>query len=269
MAFSSAMHVVGVLYAIPVTRRNGIMATYEPECTTSCPQQRPIRILYPAPQLNTIFLVVAPTTAFIAGVVPALISACLYDKGDYKSSSIWLDVRHWAQTASIVYRDKLIRDGVSQYTHFCAIMWTCLLPAAALVYLGLVHAQLLHNRRLRPECNNAYKIMESGNGSGDTGSELGQGSRPTGEDPDVERAVELGPITQATGKDVLECETHLRIPQMAMRNSFNLRQYFSSQRISSLENSLVYGYSQYFSSEYMSGSTLSDFAFGVHVHKNL
>ncbi|KAF9927551.1 hypothetical protein BGZ67_007438 [Mortierella alpina] len=326
------MHVVGVLYTIPVTRLSGNIAIYEPERTVGHGAHKSIRIIHPRPLLNTIFLFAAPTITFILGVVPALISAYLYDIGDYKSSKVWLEVRHWdwsvlfvtmsvmdiyygikftrilkiniliaesiqgtpctpfglsnvrsksparfllithriflvglislgtvfaiAQTASIVFRDTLAKAGISLYTHFCTVMWTCTLPVATLIFLMMVHVQLLRNKRFRLLSNSSYRKMESKeDGSRDLGPEPAAGPvhrrTTTGNDPTIETVLELEQVTrEGRREEGTEDPTRMSTPQTAaMRANSKHPRAFSSQRISSIENGLWDGYSQYLSSK--------------------
>ncbi|KAF9977345.1 hypothetical protein BGZ75_010329, partial [Mortierella antarctica] len=88
------MYIVGLLYTIPVTRREGSFGIFEPEHTDGCDYHELVQLIYPTPLQNNILIVVFLFTVLTIAVGPAIISALLYQRGSFEASKVWLTVRH-------------------------------------------------------------------------------------------------------------------------------------------------------------------------------
>ncbi|KAF9950740.1 hypothetical protein BGZ72_007659 [Mortierella alpina] len=101
IAIECTMHIVGVLYTIPITKREGHVAIYEPDRVEGCEPQWPVSLIYPSTLLNNLFIINSPFIITILGIGPSLVSALLYDRGDYEAARVWLTVSHIAWSGII------------------------------------------------------------------------------------------------------------------------------------------------------------------------
>ncbi|KAF9964406.1 hypothetical protein BGZ70_006503 [Mortierella alpina] len=101
IAIECTMHIVGVLYTIPITRREGYLAVYEPDRVEGCITHWPVSLIYPSTLQNNLFIINSPFVIIICGIGPSLLAALLYDRGEYEASKVWLTVSHMAWSGII------------------------------------------------------------------------------------------------------------------------------------------------------------------------
>ncbi|KAF9992269.1 hypothetical protein BGZ79_003305, partial [Entomortierella chlamydospora] len=73
---------VGLLYAMPVTTRDGIFAVYQPETPYGSKPLSPIHVLTPTTVQKNIILFAGPTYTFLIGVGLGIAAGIVYDQGD-------------------------------------------------------------------------------------------------------------------------------------------------------------------------------------------
>ncbi|KAF9991151.1 hypothetical protein BGZ75_004635 [Mortierella antarctica] len=89
-----AFYLVGMLYAIPMTRYSGIFAYYEPDVIPGYTDGYSIRVIYPSPKARDLFLASSflGPTIFCAG--PAIASGVMHDHGYYEAAEMLRTIRH-------------------------------------------------------------------------------------------------------------------------------------------------------------------------------
>lgn len=83
------MYIVGLLYTIPITRREGFTAIFEPERADGCDYYEPIELIYPTPFHTNIFIVLTGFTVLAFGVGPVVLSVVFYNRGDFEASKFY------------------------------------------------------------------------------------------------------------------------------------------------------------------------------------
>ncbi|KAG9321348.1 hypothetical protein KVV02_001126 [Mortierella alpina] len=94
----------GVLYAMPVTKCQGIFAVYEPESIVGSVPHSAIHVFYPSTGQKNVFLVAGLFCPVVLGAVPGIVSGLLYDRGHYDTSKTWLKIQYlgWSVMLSIM-----------------------------------------------------------------------------------------------------------------------------------------------------------------------
>ncbi|KAF9950923.1 hypothetical protein BGZ72_007493 [Mortierella alpina] len=100
MLTTAVVFMVGVLFNIPVTHRQGMLAFYETESlsdpaalSTSLPKQR-ISLFYPSPLQTKLFVVVVVCVQVLGYMGTGMVSALLYNRGQFAPSKSMLYKRH-------------------------------------------------------------------------------------------------------------------------------------------------------------------------------
>lgn len=101
IAIECSFHIVGVLYTIPITKREGHIAVYEPDRVEGCEPEWPISLIYPSTLQNNLFIINGPFVITIFGIGPSLLAALLYDRGEYEAAKVWWTVSHFAWSGII------------------------------------------------------------------------------------------------------------------------------------------------------------------------
>ncbi|KAF9284478.1 hypothetical protein BGZ68_004669 [Mortierella alpina] len=85
---------IGLLNAMPVTKRDGIWAIYEPEYAPGYGTQDAVHVLYPNTYSKNVILVARFIIPVVCCTGPAIASGVLYDHGSFRASRALLVVRH-------------------------------------------------------------------------------------------------------------------------------------------------------------------------------
>lgn len=89
---------------MPVTKRQGIFAVYEPECIVGSAPHSAIHVFYPSTGQKNVFLVAGLLFPVVLGAVPGIMSGWLYDREHYDISKTLLRVQYlgWSVILSIL-----------------------------------------------------------------------------------------------------------------------------------------------------------------------
>ncbi|KAF9186529.1 hypothetical protein BGZ49_004174 [Haplosporangium sp. Z 27] len=85
---------VGLLYAMPVTTREGIFAVYQPETPFGGKALSPIHVLTPTTTQKNIMLFVGPIYPLFSGVGIGAVAGVYYDRGDMRMYNILMRVQY-------------------------------------------------------------------------------------------------------------------------------------------------------------------------------
>lgn len=88
VSFAFTAYFIGLLYAMPVTTREGIFAVYQPETSVSGKTLRPIQVIIPSNTTKNILLAIGCLYPTVTGMGFGIISGVLYDRGNYDGSRI-------------------------------------------------------------------------------------------------------------------------------------------------------------------------------------
>ncbi|KAG0283516.1 hypothetical protein BGZ96_012090 [Linnemannia gamsii] len=119
VSFAFTSYFVGLLYAMPVTTREGIFAVYQPETSVSGKTLRPIHVMIPSNTTKNILLAIGGLYPTVTGIGFGIISGVLYDRGNYDGSRIAM---------------------LLQYSNWVLIFWTL---AVMFFYYGLKYTFIL------------------------------------------------------------------------------------------------------------------------------
>ncbi|KAG0332369.1 hypothetical protein BG004_001293, partial [Podila humilis] len=117
VAFSS--YFVGLLYAMPVTTREGIFAVYQPEVVYGSKPLRPIHVLTPTTVQKNVMLAVGAIYPTIFGAGLGIASGILHDHGKHEASRVLM---------------------LLQYSNWVLILWSM---ATLFFYYGLKYTFIL------------------------------------------------------------------------------------------------------------------------------
>ncbi|KAF9178701.1 hypothetical protein BGZ50_007535 [Haplosporangium sp. Z 11] len=117
IAFSS--YFVGLLYAMPVTTREGIFAVYQPEVVYGAKPLRPIHVLTPTTVQKNFLLAMGAIYPTIFGAGLGIASGALHDQGHHEASRVLL---------------------LLQYSNWVLILWSM---AVMFFYYGLKYTFIL------------------------------------------------------------------------------------------------------------------------------
>ncbi|KAF9432356.1 hypothetical protein BGZ76_010913 [Entomortierella beljakovae] len=90
LSLAIVTYFVGLLYAMPITTRDGIFAVYQPETPFGSKPLPPIHVLTPTTMHKNIVLFATPTYIIAACAILGAISGTYYDKGDMDTYKIML-----------------------------------------------------------------------------------------------------------------------------------------------------------------------------------
>ncbi|KAF9928751.1 chitin deacetylase [Linnemannia zychae] len=119
VCFACTSYFVGLLYAMPVTTREGIIAVYQPEVSANGSVLRPIHVILPSNTTKNIILTIGILYPSLTSFGFGVISGVLYDRGNYHASRIMMQI---------------------QYTNWVIIFWSL---AVVLFYYGLKYTFIL------------------------------------------------------------------------------------------------------------------------------
>ncbi|KAG9064969.1 hypothetical protein KI688_002287 [Linnemannia hyalina] len=119
VSFAFTSYFVGLLYAMPVTTREGIFAVYQPETSVSGKTLRPIHVMIPSNTTKNIILAIGGLYPTVTGMGLGIISGVLYDRGNYDGSRIAM---------------------LLQYSNWVLIFWSL---AVMFFYYGLKYTFIL------------------------------------------------------------------------------------------------------------------------------
>ncbi|KAF8938103.1 hypothetical protein BGZ47_008734 [Haplosporangium gracile] len=119
VSFAFTSYFVGLLYAMPVTTREGIFAVYQPETSASGKTLRPIHVMIPSNITKNIILAFGAFYPMMTGIGFGIISGVLYDRGNYDGSRIAM---------------------LLQYSNWVLIFWSL---AVMFFYYGLKYTFIL------------------------------------------------------------------------------------------------------------------------------
>ncbi|KAG0296145.1 hypothetical protein BGZ97_004622 [Linnemannia gamsii] len=119
VTFAFTSYFVGLLYAMPVTTREGIFAVYQPETSVSGKTLRPIHVMIPSNTTKNIILAIGCLYPTVTGIGFGIVSGVLYDRGNYEGSRIAM---------------------LLQYSNWVLIFWSL---AVMFFYYGLKYTFIL------------------------------------------------------------------------------------------------------------------------------
>ncbi|KAF9573786.1 hypothetical protein EC968_008065 [Mortierella alpina] len=119
VSFAFAAYKVGLLYAMPVTTREGIFAVYQPETSYGTKPLPPIHVLAPTTSQRNIMLAIGATYPAIFGAGLGIASGVMHDRGNVRMAYILL---------------------LAQYSNWVLIMWSM---AVMFFYYGLKYTFIL------------------------------------------------------------------------------------------------------------------------------
>ncbi|KAF9997615.1 hypothetical protein BGZ65_006800, partial [Modicella reniformis] len=94
IAFAFSTYFVGLLYAMPVTRCEGIFAVYQPETAFGSKPLSPIHVLTPTTVQKNTMLVIGAVYPTLFGAGLGIASGALYDQGKIEASRILMICQH-------------------------------------------------------------------------------------------------------------------------------------------------------------------------------
>ncbi|KAF9132659.1 hypothetical protein BGW39_011603 [Mortierella sp. 14UC] len=119
VSFAFTSYFVGLLYAMPVTTREGIFAIYQPETSVSGKTLRPIHVMIPSNTTKNILLAIGALYPTVTGMGFGIISGVLFDRGNIDGSRIAMQL---------------------QYSNWVLIFWSL---AVVFFYYGLKYTFIL------------------------------------------------------------------------------------------------------------------------------
>ncbi|KAG0204561.1 hypothetical protein BGX33_008411 [Mortierella sp. NVP41] len=119
VSFAFTSFFVGLLYAMPVTTREGIFAVYQPETSVNGKTLRPIHVIIPANTTKNILLAIGALYPMVTGMGFGIISGVLHDRGNLNGSRIAMQL---------------------EYSNWMLIFWTL---AVMFLYYGLKYTFIL------------------------------------------------------------------------------------------------------------------------------
>ncbi|KAF9910522.1 hypothetical protein EC991_006340 [Linnemannia zychae] len=119
VSFAFTSYFVGLLYAMPVTTREGIFAVYQPETSVSGKVLRPIHVMIPSNTTKNILLAIGALYPTVTGMGFGIISGALFDRGNIDGSRIAM---------------------LLQYSNWVLIFWSL---AVMFFYYGLKYTFIL------------------------------------------------------------------------------------------------------------------------------
>ncbi|KAF9282926.1 hypothetical protein BGZ68_005655 [Mortierella alpina] len=119
VSFAFASYKVGLLYAMPVTTREGIFAVYQPETSYGTKPLPPIHVLAPTISQRNIMLAIGATYPAIFGAGLGIASGVMHDRGNARLAYILL---------------------LAQYSNWVLILWSM---AVMFFYYGLKYTFIL------------------------------------------------------------------------------------------------------------------------------
>ncbi|KAF9958947.1 hypothetical protein BGZ70_009044 [Mortierella alpina] len=119
VSFAFASYKVGLLYAMPVTTREGIFAVYQPETSYGTKPLPPIHVLAPTTSQRNIMLIIGATYPAIFGAGLGIASGVMHDRGNTRMAYILL---------------------LAQYSNWVLILWSM---AVMFFYYGLKYTFIL------------------------------------------------------------------------------------------------------------------------------
>ncbi|KAG0210648.1 hypothetical protein BGX28_009074 [Mortierella sp. GBA30] len=119
VSFAFAAYKVGLLYAMPVTTREGIFAVYQPETAYGTKPLPPIHVLAPTTFHKNIMLLIGAIYPTIFGAGLGIASGIMHDRGNFRAAYILL---------------------LCQYSNWVLIMWSM---AVTFFYYGLKYTFIL------------------------------------------------------------------------------------------------------------------------------
>ncbi|CAO3565406.1 unnamed protein product [Mortierella alpina] len=119
VSFAFASYKVGLLYAMPVTTREGIFAVYQPETSYGTKPLPPIHVLAPTTSQRNVMLVIGATYPAIFGAGLGIASGVMHDRGETRLAYILL---------------------LAQYSNWVLILWSM---AVMFFYYGLKYTFIL------------------------------------------------------------------------------------------------------------------------------
>ncbi|KAF9950824.1 hypothetical protein BGZ72_007580 [Mortierella alpina] len=104
MVVAYTTYFAGVLYAMPVTKRQGVFAVYEPESIAGTVQHTAIHVFYPSTFQKNVFLAGGLFCPIVLCAVPGIVSGLSYDREHYDTSTTWLKVQFlgWTLILSMI-----------------------------------------------------------------------------------------------------------------------------------------------------------------------
>ncbi|KAF9363086.1 hypothetical protein BGX34_004904 [Mortierella sp. NVP85] len=102
VAFAFSTYFVGLLYAMPVTTREGIFAVYRPETAFGAKPLRPIHVLTPTTVQKNAMLVIGAIYPSVFGAALGIASGALHDQGHVDASRV-LWICQYANWVLIMY----------------------------------------------------------------------------------------------------------------------------------------------------------------------
>ncbi|KAF9580866.1 hypothetical protein BGW38_002324, partial [Lunasporangiospora selenospora] len=119
VSFAFASYFVGLLYAMPVTAREGMFAVYQPESVFGTKTLPPIHVISPTTAQKNAMLIIGAIYPAIFGAGLGIASGAFYDRGQYRISRILL---------------------LAQYSNWVLILWSM---ALMFFYYGLKYTFIL------------------------------------------------------------------------------------------------------------------------------
>ncbi|KAG0377929.1 hypothetical protein BGX24_005182, partial [Mortierella sp. AD032] len=119
VSFAFTSYFVGLLYAMPVTTREGCFAVYQPETSVSGKTLRPIHVMIPSNTTKNILLAIGALYPTVTGMGFGIVSGVLYDRGNVEGSRIAM---------------------MLQYSNWVLIFWSL---AVMFFYYGLKYTFIL------------------------------------------------------------------------------------------------------------------------------